>query len=354
MATQGPLFPGTIANLSNAGTAEDKDAWLNPGNVVSDNGTEATIVAATYDSPDISQILVVSNFGFSSVSGTVDGITVEIDRRSIIASSGKDFRVQLGTGTAFANLVGTNKGIPATIWPTTSTVATYGGAADTWSASLTAAQVASSGFAVFLSCQANIANADVGVDFIRVTVTYTPPAGISSTATWEQAAGSWDAVADERISSTATVEQATAGWMATAGERLAATAEFSQASANWDATAVHTESGISSTGTWIQSAAGWSSEADEHIASSAAFTQSASWASIADERMAISAAFAQGPSSWAASAETPIQMSAAWVQVNGWQAVLVTEGSDPISVRFRRMGFRVGRGLKITRLGQMK
>lgn len=175
MASQGPLFPGTTANLSNAATSEDKDAWLNPSNVVSDNATEATIVAATYDSPDISQILVCSNFNFNSVSGTVNGITVEIDRRSIIASSGKDFRVQLATGTTFASLVGANKAVPATIWPTTSTIATYGGAADTWSAGLTAAQVSAAGFAVFLSCQANIANADVGVDFVRVTVTYTPP-----------------------------------------------------------------------------------------------------------------------------------------------------------------------------------
>lgn len=187
MATQGPLFPGTIANLSNAGTSENAEAWVNPGNVVSDNATEAQITAATYDSPDISQILVVSNFNFNSVSGTVDGITVEIDRRSIIASSGKDFRVQLATGTAFANLVGTNKAVPATIWPTTSTIATYGGSADTWTAGLTAGQIAASGFAVFVSCQANIANADVGIDFIRVTVDYTPAA--STNPGW--AGGGW-------------------------------------------------------------------------------------------------------------------------------------------------------------------
>lgn len=173
MASQGPLFPGTTANLANAGTSENANAWVNPGNVAADDGTESTITAATYDSPDISEILVASNFNFNAVSGTVNGITVEIDRRSIIANSGKDFRVQLATGTTFADLVGTNKAVPATIWPTTSTIATYGGAADTWSAGLTAAQVSAAGFAVFLSAQANIANADIGVDFIRVTVTYT-------------------------------------------------------------------------------------------------------------------------------------------------------------------------------------
>jgi hypothetical protein len=176
VATQGPLFPGTTANLSNAGTSENAEAWVNPGNIVADDASEAQITAATYDSPDISQILVASNFNFNAVSGTVDGITVEIDRRSIIASSGKDFRVQLATGTTFADLVGTNKAVPANIWPSSTAIATYGGVADTWSAGLSASQVAAAGFAVFLSCQANIANADVGVDFIRVTVTYTAAA----------------------------------------------------------------------------------------------------------------------------------------------------------------------------------
>lgn len=182
MATQGPQFPGTAASLANAGTSENAEAWVNPGNIVSDNATEAQITAATYDSPDISQILVASNFGFS-VSGTVTGILVEVDRRSIIASSGKDFRVQLATGTTFATLVGSNKAVPATIWPTSTAVASYGGSADTWSASLTAAQVNDPGFAVFLSCQANIANADVGVDFVRVTVTYTPASNTTVTPT---------------------------------------------------------------------------------------------------------------------------------------------------------------------------
>jgi hypothetical protein len=176
MASSGPLYPATTANLSEATTLENKDAWANPGNVVSDNGTETSITAATFDSPDISQILVVSNFGFAiPTNAVINGVTVEVDRRSIIANSGKDFRVQLANGTTFASLIGTNKAVPATIWPTTSTVATYGGATDVWGASLTPAIVNSSSFAVFFSAQANIANSDIGVDYIRVTVNYTEP-----------------------------------------------------------------------------------------------------------------------------------------------------------------------------------
>jgi hypothetical protein len=180
MATQGPLYPSAATNVSNAGTSESAEAWVNPTNVFSDNATEAAITAATYDSPDISQILVVSGFGFTIPEGaTIDGITVEIDRRSIIASSGKDFRVQLGKGLTFASLVGSNQAVPATIWPSSTGVATYGGASSLWGATWTVDEVNASSFALFLSCQANIANADVGVDYIRATVTYTyvTPAG---------------------------------------------------------------------------------------------------------------------------------------------------------------------------------
>lgn len=178
MATAGPRFPGTVASLANAGTSENAEAWVSPGNASADDGTTTSITAATYDTPDISQILVCSNFGFSadfSDTATINGITVEIDRNNA-AGAASDNRVQLATGTAFANLVGTNKADTALDWPASLTIATYGGAADTWTAGLTAAQIRATGFAVFLSVQADAANTDIAVDFVRVTIDYTPAA----------------------------------------------------------------------------------------------------------------------------------------------------------------------------------
>ena len=175
MATAGPRYPGTVTTASVA--TESANDWLTPTGIQTDNASEAQITAATYDSPDISFRLIGANFGFSAdipADSTINGITVEIDRRSIIANSGKDFRVQLQD--AAAALVGTNKADTVTVWPTTSTIATYGGAADTWTASPTAAMVNDPDFGVVLSVSANIANADIGVDFIRVTIDYTPPA----------------------------------------------------------------------------------------------------------------------------------------------------------------------------------
>jgi hypothetical protein len=168
MASQGPLYPGTVTTA--AVSTESANDWLTPGNISADDNAEAQITAATYDSPDISYRLIGSNFGFST-SGTINGITVEIQRRSIIANSGADFRVQLQDDTGA--LVGTNKAITGTNWPTTLTTQTYGGIADTWTASPTPTIVNSSSFGVVLSVSAKIANADIGVDFIRVTVEYT-------------------------------------------------------------------------------------------------------------------------------------------------------------------------------------
>lgn len=176
MPSQGPNYPTTAVNLSEASTLENKDAWVSPTNVGADDETESTITAASYDSPDISQILVASNFGFTiPTDATIDGITVEIDRRNS-AGAASDNRVQLAKGTAFANLVGTNKADAALDWPTATAVATYGGIADLWSTTWTPTEINAASFAVFLSVQADAANTDIQVDYIRVTVEYTEAA----------------------------------------------------------------------------------------------------------------------------------------------------------------------------------
>jgi hypothetical protein len=177
--TQVTRYPGTVTTASAA--PESANDWLTPGNISADDASEAQITAATYDSPDISFQLKASNFGFTLPAGsTVNNILVEIDRRSIVASSGKDNRVQL-LDTAGA-LVGTNKADTATVWPTTSTVASYTGAPVAywgWSA-VTETEINDPDWGVVLSALANIANADIGVDFIRVTIDYTGPPVVSS------------------------------------------------------------------------------------------------------------------------------------------------------------------------------
>jgi hypothetical protein len=174
VASEGPRYPAAAVNLSNAGSSENTDAWVSPTNVGADDGTTASITAASYDSPDISQILVCSNFGFTIPTGaTIDGIVVEIDRNNA-AGAASDNRVQLAKGTTFADLVGSNKADTATDWPAALASVSYGtGTTDLWGTTWTPAEINASSFAVFLSVQADAANTDIAVDYVRVTVHYT-------------------------------------------------------------------------------------------------------------------------------------------------------------------------------------
>lgn len=178
MPSQGPRFPATGATLANAGTSENAEAWVSPGNIVSDNATDASITAATYDSPDISQLLIGSNFGFTiPLDAGIVGIVVELERNNA-AGAASDNRVQLAKGTTFADLVGSNKADTALDWPAGMTVASYGSSSDLWGATWKPEEINASSFAVFMSVQADAANTDVAVDFYRVTVHYVEPTQI--------------------------------------------------------------------------------------------------------------------------------------------------------------------------------
>lgn len=176
MATQGPLFPGTVT--TEVVGAESNDNWLNTGNISADDGAEASLIHPSFDAGVITSRLKAQNFGFTIPAGsTIDGITVEIEKRDQAIGNAQDERVQLLD--AAGALVGDNKGQLTTAWPTAATIISYGGAADTWNATPTVAMVNDPDFGVVLSVEATAANTDIFVDFIRVTITYTPPADVS-------------------------------------------------------------------------------------------------------------------------------------------------------------------------------
>lgn len=148
----------------------DDDTWANPTNVYTDNAVYSSITAATFDSPDYSYVLKSTIFGFAIPTGaTIDGIVVEIERYNDATELGQDAVVQLTkTGTR----VGTNKYAAGT-WETTPTIKSYGSSTDLWGTTWTVAEINASTFGLHFVAQANTANADIYVDFIRITVYYT-------------------------------------------------------------------------------------------------------------------------------------------------------------------------------------
>lgn len=183
MASSGPLFPGTLATALETG---DDNTWVNPGNAGADDGAEAQVTDATFDANDQTGALRCSNFGFTIPGdATIDGITVEIEQRRF-AGAARDHEVILFS--AVGTKIGNNKAT-ATAWPGTATVASYGGAADAWGATLTPAIVNASTFGVSVKAFATAANTDVGIDFVRMTVHYTPAEAPGEVSTITQGVG---------------------------------------------------------------------------------------------------------------------------------------------------------------------
>lgn len=172
MPSQGPSLPGNAGSFLSAGTGEDNNDWTNQSNITADDGTEAQITAASYDTGDSSYVLYARNFGFSVPSdATIDGITVTIERRAF-AGGAIDNDVRLTTGTTSGDRIGSTKA-SGFAWPGTSSNAQYGGAADLWGATLTPADVNDAFFGVAISVLATANNTDIGVDKILVEVNYT-------------------------------------------------------------------------------------------------------------------------------------------------------------------------------------
>ena len=175
--TVGPNSPGTGANVTGQGT----DAWSTPTNIYTANNSYATVSLAKNV---ISNYLRASNFGFSiPANATILGITVNIERKSSGAGM-RDNVVSLVNGAGA--VVGNNNAFSPTNntgnWPTTEAAAAYGGAADNWNASLTAADINSSNFGVVLATKnSNNTTRTASVDYFTISVTYSVPPPCSGT-----------------------------------------------------------------------------------------------------------------------------------------------------------------------------
>lgn len=160
MASTGNVFAGAGSTVDRAGAA----AWTNPGNVVSDNATNATTTTTPTD------YLIASSFGFSSLvpaNVAIRGITVRVEMTETGTGS-SNYVVQLCTDTT-PTLVGNASGsITISGGPA---ISTTGGIADLWGTTLTAAQVRAAGFGVALWSTDTI-NA-LQCDFITIAIAWT-------------------------------------------------------------------------------------------------------------------------------------------------------------------------------------
>lgn len=167
----GPRSPGTGANDASLGDV----AWSNPGNI---KVSDATYATSTITALQTTQWLEATNFGFNIAAGdTIDGIMVEIQRKSGLTSTIDDLSVKLMKAGIITGIDHQND----LRWPTSEAYFTYGDSLDLWGATLTPSDVNSSNFGVAL--RAATAAADTAsVDHMRVTVYHTTYAGVNAQA----------------------------------------------------------------------------------------------------------------------------------------------------------------------------
>jgi hypothetical protein len=164
-----PTSPGTGGNDATVGTQE----WVSTSNITTSNNSYASVSLAK---EAISNYLTATDFGFSiPTTATIDGIVVEVERYAT-NSVVNDSSIKIIKG---GSVVGNEKSTGAS-WQTSDndTYVSFGGSADLWGTTWTAADINASNFGVAISAVNNKSGPpetySAYVDHVRITVYYTP------------------------------------------------------------------------------------------------------------------------------------------------------------------------------------
>ena len=170
MATVVLTSPGTIADDSSFGSV----AWSNPGNAASSNNSYATASISTGSN---SHYLKFTNWGASIPTGaTINGITVEIEVSCVFTPgiSVNDVRCRL----VKAGTIQSTDRNSVTGWTTTDTYLSHGGSSDLWGGTWLDTDINNSGFGFVIAALQNGGPVTAQIDHARITIDYTPAAGV--------------------------------------------------------------------------------------------------------------------------------------------------------------------------------
>lgn len=176
MASTGPLQFENFSDDSAVGT----ETWSSPENCATSDDSRAT-VSLTETQSHYLKGLFCDWAEPPDDADTIDGIEIKVER-STDGGGGVivDTIARLVKG---GSVVGDNKVI-GLAWTGTDTVDTYGGAADLWGTTWTAAEVKASDFGFVISVQENLGLTTVArIDLITAKLYYTPASGGPAIAT---------------------------------------------------------------------------------------------------------------------------------------------------------------------------
>ena len=157
--------------------------WTNPINAQNEEGTIARSILT--QAATTSQQLDANVFGFAVPStATIDGVLVEVKKQMGTATSGVNLT---DFGAGLLGVTGSSDKSDLTEYTTTLTFYSYGGSSDLWGTTITPAQVNDGGFGFRLRTKVKQGTELTGtytaraqVDYIRITVTYTPAASAAT------------------------------------------------------------------------------------------------------------------------------------------------------------------------------
>jgi hypothetical protein len=166
--SQGPLGSSVAVNDATVGTY----TWLTPEGVYDIGGGSAVNGSFGEVFHKVTKYLKATGFGFSiPVGATINGIVVEVRKDDGDDRADYDYAVRIVKGGAIG---ATDKSSMAQWSRTGLQYVTYGSSSDLWGETWSASDVNASNFGFAISAYNDTGTWDPIVDYIRITVYYTP------------------------------------------------------------------------------------------------------------------------------------------------------------------------------------
>lgn len=164
MATVGPVAPASATTDGGSG-----DPWTNVNNVLTDNGSNASVSLANGVTCEWLRVLFGTNLSAIPDGATINGIEFEVQASPSTGTlSNMDFQLTKdGTTRVGSDLAPFNPDANHTL----------GGATELWGTTWTAAEIKASGFGCHTRCTGGPGGGSYAIDVILCTVYYTEVGG---------------------------------------------------------------------------------------------------------------------------------------------------------------------------------
>jgi len=166
---------------ASTGACQDNSNWTiaSATNLQTNDTNYAAITDNRFDNTDSSDQLNALDFGFTGISGTIDGMEVVIYGFSPSGNAATFLTVRLTTDSG-PTVEGTNQAAGAISTSDDNVTDTFGSSSDDWGDVITAEEAETVGFGVVICLQSVADDATVNMDLVTMAITFTPDAAAAA------------------------------------------------------------------------------------------------------------------------------------------------------------------------------